>query len=65
MQAPDGLLISIERLMLDITDNLDPFIGLKLTGITRQVAEISYIMGHQDGNRGASTCPTCPFKSLG
>ncbi|WP_287128791.1 hypothetical protein [Candidatus Cyanaurora vandensis] len=66
MKAPEGLRISIEKLMLGITDNLDPYVGLKLTNLTIQVAELSYMMGHQDGNRDTimSDCPTCPFKAL-
>ncbi|WP_218082595.1 hypothetical protein [Anthocerotibacter panamensis] len=64
MKPPEGLRLSIEKLMLSVTDNLDPFIGLKLTNLTLQVAELSYMMGHQDGNRGSTECSACPFKGL-
>jgi hypothetical protein len=64
MKTPEGLLLSIEKLMLGVTDNLDPFVGLKLTNLTRQVVEVAYMMGRQDGTRSANSCPTCPFKDL-
>lgn len=65
MPAPDLLLLSIEKLMLNVTEPLDPLVGLKLTGLTRQITEVAYMMGHQDGQRHATSCPTCPFKGLG
>jgi hypothetical protein len=51
MHTPDPLLISIKKLMLEVTDNLDPFIGLKLTGLARQITNVAYMMGHYDGQR--------------
>jgi hypothetical protein len=65
MHAPDMLLLSIEKLMLDVTEPLDPLVGLKLVGLSRQITELVYMMGHQDGQRQATTCPTCPYKALG
>jgi len=64
MQTPEGLRISIEKLMLNVTETLDPYIGLKLAQLTVQVADLAYVMGHQDANRQATVCPTCPFKNL-
>jgi hypothetical protein len=57
MNAPNPLLIGIEKLMLEVTDNLDPLIGLKLTGLVCQITDVAYMMGHQDGQRYSIPSP--------
>ncbi len=64
MKTPSGLIISVEQLMLQMTEPLDPFVGLKLTQLTTRIVELSYSMGYQDAQQKASSCPTCPFKDL-
>jgi hypothetical protein len=48
-RAPEQLLISSEHFMLNITEQFDPIIGLKLTGLIKQLVNIAYLMGHEDG----------------
>ncbi|MBW4700308.1 MAG: hypothetical protein KME03_20855 [Aphanocapsa lilacina HA4352-LM1] len=51
---PETLRSSIEMLMLDTTEPLDPLLSLKLTNLTMNVAKIVYMMGLQDGRSGSS-----------
>jgi hypothetical protein len=50
-RAPEDLLISSEHFMLNVTEELDPIIGLKLTGLIKQLVNVAYLMGHEDGHR--------------
>jgi hypothetical protein len=58
MKPPEALLISIEKLMLGVTDNLDPLIQLKLVATVKQATSIAYTMGVQDA--GLKACNECP-----
>jgi hypothetical protein len=48
-RAPEHLLTSSEHFMLDVTEQFDPIVGLKLTGLIKQLVNIAYLMGHEDG----------------
>ncbi|MBC7879929.1 MAG: hypothetical protein H7Y37_01215 [Anaerolineae bacterium] len=50
-RAPEELLNSSEHLMLDVTAEFDPIIGLKLTALIKQLVNVAYLMGHEDGHR--------------
>lgn len=51
VQIPERLLISTEQFLLNISEPLDPLLGLTLTGLVKQLVNISYLMGHADGKR--------------
>jgi hypothetical protein len=50
-KMPEQLLTSSERLLLDITEPLDPLISLRLTGLIKQLVHIAYLMGREDGRQ--------------
>ncbi|UFP94140.1 hypothetical protein [Gloeobacter morelensis] len=52
-QAPEPLLISSERFVLGVTEQLDPLVSLQLTGVIKQLVNIAYLMGNEDGKRRA------------
>jgi hypothetical protein len=58
-QTPEALLRSIEKLYMDVTEPLDPYIALALTNLSTKLAETIYLMGYQDGQR--ISAPTCGF----
>ncbi|CAN1208932.1 hypothetical protein TUMEXPCC7403_01825 [Tumidithrix helvetica PCC 7403] len=60
IQAPEPLIRSIEKLYMDITEPLDPYVALALTNLSVKVAEMAYLMGHQDGNSSQSPNCDCP-----
>lgn len=59
MQTPEALLRSIEKLYMDMTEPLDPYIALALTNLSTKLAETIYLMGYQDGQRISS--PSCGY----
>jgi len=63
IQAPEALIRSIEKLYMDVTEPLDPYIGLSLTNLTAKLVETVYMMGYQDGKR--STSNSCEFCQSG
>ncbi len=63
--APDALKYSVEKLLLDTMEPLDPYVALKLTQLALNLVEMSYTMGHADGRRTpAEACPQCPLSGL-
>ncbi|MBC8122336.1 MAG: hypothetical protein H7Y22_10910 [Gemmatimonadaceae bacterium] len=52
-QTPEPLLVSCERFVLDITEQLDPLISLQLTGAMKRLVDIAYLMGNEDGKQRA------------
>lgn len=46
--VPEPLRYSIEKLLLDTTEPLDPLISLKITNLTLNLMELVYQMGKQD-----------------
>jgi hypothetical protein len=67
IQTPELLVRSIEKLYLDITEPLDPYVALAMTNLSIKVAEMAYMMGHQDGISSQSrTCGFCqPGECIG
>jgi hypothetical protein len=61
IQAPEILIRSIEKLYMDVTEPLDPYIALALTNLTTKLAETVYVMGYQDGKSFSSpaACGSC------
>lgn len=55
VSAPASLLISCEQFTLNVTEVLDPIVSLKLTNIVKQLVDVAYIMGHEDGKHGTSS----------
>lgn len=65
-QTPEALLRSIEKLYMNITEPLDPYIALALTNLSTKLAETIYQMGYQDGQRLTSACNYCePGECMG
>lgn len=59
-QTPEALRRSIEKLYMDLTEPLDPYIALALTNLSVKMVETVYTMGFQDGQRSqSSTCEIC------
>ncbi|AGY57984.1 hypothetical protein [Gloeobacter kilaueensis] len=58
IKPPEMLLISAEKLFLDVTEPLDCFIALQLWSIVRGLISTAYAMGFADG-RGASGVSIC------
>lgn len=50
-RTPEHLLISSEHFMLNVTEQFDPMVGLQLTGLIKQLVNVAYLMGHEDGHR--------------
>jgi hypothetical protein len=68
IQTPEPLVRSIEKLYMDITEPLDPYVALALTNLSVKVIEIAYMMGHQDGSSSQSpnSCGFCqPGECIG
>jgi len=51
IETPSDLLLSIEKLFIDVTEPLDPYVSLVLTNLTTKLIETVYIMGYQDGQQ--------------
>jgi hypothetical protein len=49
--APEELLNASEHFMLDVTTQFDPIISLKLTALIKQLVNVAYLIGHEDGCR--------------
>lgn len=66
-QTPEALLRSIEKLYMNITEPLDPYIALALTNLSTKLAETIYLMGYQDGQRlSTNACSYCkPGECIG
>jgi hypothetical protein len=50
-RTPEELLNSSEHFMLDVTAQFDPIISLKLTALIKQLVNVAYLMGQEDGYR--------------
>lgn len=61
IQTPEALRRAIEKLYMDMTEPLDPYIALALTNLSTKVVDTIYIMGYQDGQRSqdTSSCELC------
>lgn len=62
IQTPEMLKRAIEKLYMDITEPLDPYVALSLTNLSIKMAETAYTMGFQDGrsaNRSTTDCDLC------
>ena len=57
MNTPEALLISIEKLLLGVTDNLDPYIQLRIVAMAKHATDVAYLMGAYDGAR--NRCESC------
>ncbi len=58
-QTPEALIRSIEKFYIDITEPMDPYIGLALTNLSTKLADTIYQMGYMDGQRFSA--PSCEF----
>lgn len=60
IQTPEMLRYAIEKLYMDITEPLDPYIALAVTNLSVKMAETVYAMGFQDGRSSDRTnCDLC------
>lgn len=62
IQTPEMLKRAVEKLYMDITEPLDPYVALALTNLSIKMAETAYTMGFQDGrssNRSTADCNLC------
>ncbi len=60
IQTPEMLRHAIEKLYMDITEPLDPYIALAVTNLSVKMAETAYAMGFQDGRSSDRTnCELC------
>ncbi|WP_187293860.1 hypothetical protein [Gloeobacter kilaueensis] len=58
---PEELRISIEKLMLETTEPLDPLLSLKITNMTMNLAKVVYQMGRRDGSPSFAADGFVPF----
>lgn len=55
IQTPELLCRSIEKLYMDVTEPLDPYVAL--TNLSTKIVETVYAMGYQDGQ--SQFLPSC------
>ncbi|AGY60720.1 hypothetical protein GKIL_4474 [Gloeobacter kilaueensis JS1] len=60
-EMPEELRISIEKLMLETTEPLDPLLSLKITNMTMNLAKVVYQMGRRDGSPSFAADGFVPF----
>jgi hypothetical protein len=56
-KVPPSLLVCVEKLMVNLTQDLDPYVALRIINETKRVAGEIYLIGYDVRRNKCENCP--------